>query len=241
MRTKSVKAASTLTIADQVQTALDWLNAHSSKAILADYAPRYGIHTVQAFGVSMASIKLLAKQLGRNHELALALWDSGWYEARMLSSLVDEPAKVTAAQMDRWCRDFDNWAVCDTLCFNLFDRTPHAWSKVAKWSSAREEFRRRAAFALLASIALHDKKAPDAPFLDALPLIEAATVDGRNFVKKAVSWALRSVGRRNVVLNRAAREFGQRLLESPEIAARWIARDVLKELGSPAVLARIRA
>ena len=118
-----------------------------------DNLARFGITASKAFGVSMANIQVLAKRLGRNHELAAALWDTGWYEARMLTSFVDEPARVTPAQMDRWCRDFDNWGICDTVCFHLFDRTPHAWAKVAQWSGKRDEFVKRAAFALLASLA----------------------------------------------------------------------------------------
>ena len=161
--------------------------------------------------------------------LAAALWETGWYEARLLTSFVDEPARVTPEQMDRWCRDFDNWGICDTLCFHLFDRTPHAWPKVAQWSGASEEFVKRAAFALLASLAGHDKKAADEQFLETLPWIERAATDERNFVKKGVSWALRMTGRRNPSLNAAAVEVAQRLAASPEPAARWIGKDALKD------------
>ena len=129
---------------------------------------RYGIPADNAFGVSVADIRVLAKRLGRNHELAAALWDTGVYEARMLTSFVDEPARVTAAQMDRWCRDFDSWAICDTLCFHLFDRTPFAWKKVRQWSNSPREFVKRAAFALLATLVVHDKATPDPPFLRVL-------------------------------------------------------------------------
>lgn len=201
---------------------------------------RFGITTNKAFGVSMANLKVLAKRLGRNHELAAALWDTGWYEARMLTSFVDEPARVTPAQMDRWCADFDNWAVCDTVCFHLFDRTPHAWSKVAAWSAGREEFVKRAAFALLASIAGHDKRAGDEVFFESLVLIERAATDERNFVKKGVSWALRRIGRRNVALNAASVKVARRLVESAEAPARWVGRDALKELTSPAVIRKLK-
>src|SRR5690606_33664096 len=155
---------------------------------------------------------------------------TGWYEARMLAAFVDEPERVTPAQMDRWARDFDNWAITDTVCFHLFDRTPHAWAKIRQWSTRREEFVRRAAFALLASVALHDKRAPDAPFLRSLPLIERAARDPRNFVKKGVSWALRSVGRRNPTLRAAAIEVSERLSASTDPAARWVGRDALRDL-----------
>jgi 3-methyladenine DNA glycosylase AlkD len=177
----------------------------------------------------------LGRKLGRDHELAAALWDTGWYEARLLTAYVDDPAQVTSAQMDRWARDFDNWGVCDTLCFALFDRTPHAWKKVEPWSRRREEFVKRAAFALVASLALHDKKAGDPRFLATLPLIERGASDDRNFVKKGVSWALRVVGRRNRALNAAAVAVARRLAESAEAPARWVGKDGLKELTSPAV------
>jgi 3-methyladenine DNA glycosylase AlkD len=143
---------------DEVRSALTRLERHSTKRT-RDGMARYGLPSDNAFGVTMADMKVLAKRLGRNHELAAALWDTGWYEARMLTSFVDEPARVTAAQMDRWCRDFDNWGICDTVCFHLFDRTPHAWRKVAQWHDRREEFVKRAAFALLWGLTVHDKRA----------------------------------------------------------------------------------
>jgi 3-methyladenine DNA glycosylase AlkD len=228
------KTATTSTLEDEVQSALTWLEQHSTKRDRENLA-RFGITASKAFGVSMANIQVLAKRLGRNHALAAALWDTGWYEARMLTSFVDEPARVTPAQMDRWCRDFDNWGICDTLCFCLFDRTPHAWAKVAEWSDARDEFVKRAAFALLASLAGHDKRSGDKPFIEGLRLIERAAADERNFVKKGVSWALRRVGRRNAALNAAAVVVARRLSASPEAAARWVGKGALKELTSPAV------
>ena len=204
----------------------------------ADLA-RYGITAKKAFGASVGSIRAVAKKLGRDQALAAALWKTGWYEARMLAAFVGEPAELTAAQMDRWCRDFDSWALCDTLCFHLFDRTPHAWAKVDAWGCDRGEFVKRAAFALLASLALHDKKAADALFIERLPLIERAAADDRNFVKKGVSWALRLIGRRNVVLNEAAVVVGRRLVDAEAPAARWVGRDATKELTSPAVQGRL--
>ena len=190
---------------DRVAESLAWLERRGTKRN-RDAMLRYGIIAPKAFGVSVGDIKQLSKRLGRDHELALALWDTGWYEARMLAPFVDEPEKVTAAQMNQWARDFDNWAVCDHACFHLFDRTPHAWRKIEQWSSRRDEFVKRAAFALLASVALHDKRAADEPFLRSLALIERAAADERNFVKKGVSWALRLVGRRNRALNEASVE-----------------------------------
>jgi 3-methyladenine DNA glycosylase AlkD len=222
----------------EVQAALTWLERHSTERD-RENLKRFGITASRAFGVSMANIQVLAKRLGRNHELAAALWATGWYEARMLTSFVDEPARVTSAQMDRWCRDFDNWGICDTLCFCLFDRTPHAWAKVAQWSDKRDEFVKRAAFALLASLAGHDKTSGDAPFKEGLRLIERAASDERNFVKKGVSWALRRVGRRNAALNAEAVKVARRLSASPDAAARWVGKGALKELTSTAVTSRL--
>jgi 3-methyladenine DNA glycosylase AlkD len=191
---------------------------------------RYGIVAPKMFGVPMGQIQLLAKRLGRDQTLAEALWETGWYEARLLTAFVAEPQRLTARQMDRWCRDFDNWAVCDTLCFHLFDRTPHAFRKVEQWSHRREEFVRRAAFALLASLALHDKVSGDEPFTRCLPLIEAAAGDDRNFVKKAVNWALRGVGRRNARMRAASLKSARRLAASSDPTARWIGKDAMREL-----------
>ena len=159
----------------------------------------------------------------------------------MLTAFLGEPERLTPRQMDAWCRDFDSWGICDTLCFHLFDRTPHAFAKVDQWAKRREEFVKRAAFALLASLALHDKRAPDEAFLRCLPLIEGAATDDRNFVKKGVSWALRLIGRRNRELNAAAVALAKRLCESPEPAARWIGRDAFKELTGPVVIRRLEA
>ena len=202
---------------------------------------RFGISAPKAFGVSMANIQRVAKDIGRSHELAAALWSTGWYEARLLTSFVDDPVQVSSAQMDRWCRDFDNWGVCDTLCFNLFDRTPHAWAKVRLWSGKRDEFARRAAFALLWGLTVHDKAAGDAPFVEALALIESAADDDRHFVKKAVNMALRAVGKRNPPLHRAALASARRLAGAPVPSACWIGKDALRELTSDGVLRRVGA
>jgi 3-methyladenine DNA glycosylase AlkD len=223
---------------DKVASAISWLKCHSTKRTL-DGMARYAIPSDNAFGVSVSDIRVLGKRLGQNHELAAALWDTGWYEARMLTSFVDEPARVTPAQMDRWCRDFDNWAICDSLCFHLFDRTPHAWGKVTQWSSKRDEFGKRAAFALLWALTVHDKHADDERFVQGLRLIERATDDDRNFVKKAVNMALRVIGKRNPALNAAAVTVARRLADSPQAAARWVGTDALRELTSPAVIRRV--
>lgn len=225
---------------DQVERVLTWLERRGTKRNREGMA-RYGIRARKVFGVSIATMRPLIKRLGRNHELAAALWNTGWHEARILASLVDEPTRVTSAQMDRWARDFDNWAVCDSVCFHLFDRTPHAFRKVALWCDRRDEFVKRAAFALLAGLAVHDKRSPDERFVECLPLIERAANDGRNFVKKSVNWALRAIGKRNLALNAAAVTVARRLADSPEAAARWIGKDALRELTNVAVMRRLAA
>jgi 3-methyladenine DNA glycosylase AlkD len=214
-------------VEDQVRWVLAWLKAQGTKTTREGMA-RYAIPSDKAFGVAMKDMKALGKQLGHDHELALALWKTGWYEARMLTSFVADPAKITAAQMDRWCEDFDNWAYCDTLSFNLFDRTPHAWAKVEAWSRKKGEFQKRAAFALLWSLALHDRQATDGQFVAGLGLIERAAGDDRNFVKKAVSMALRAIGKRNRSLRAAAVALASRLAKSPQPSARWIGKDALR-------------
>ena len=201
---------------------------------------RFGIDAPQAFGISMAHLQNLAKTLGRDHALAAALWDTGWHEARLLTAFVDDPALVTPDQMDRWCRDFDNWGVVDTLCFKLFDRTPHAWAKVAAWCPREAKFEKRAGFALLASLAGHDKAAGDAAFLESLSLIEAGARDPRNFVKKGVSWALRRIGGRSAALHQASVTLAQRLATSPEPGPRWVGKDALRDLQRPMVAGRFK-
>lgn len=227
-------------VQEQVQVALESLGKMSTQRD-RDNLARFGIEATNPLGVSMSNIQVVAKRLGRSHELAAALWDTNVYEARMLTSFVDEPERVTAAQMDRWCREFDNWGICDTVCFKLFDQTPHAWAKVAQWGDKRDEFVKRAAFALLASLAGHDKHATNEQFLECLPLIERAATDERNFVKKGVSWALRTLGRRNAVLNEAAVVVAKRLAASPEPAARWIGKGALKELTNALVKRQLAA
>ena len=224
---------------DQVQFALTWLKGHSSKSTL-DGMARYSIPSDHAYGVAMKDIKALGTMLGRNQPLAVALWDTGVYEARMLASFVGDPERLTAAQMERWCRDFDNWAFCDAMSFNLFDRTPHAWAKVTEWSSRRNEFEKRTAFALLWSLTVHDKSARDEAFKQGLRLIEREADDERHFVKKATNMALRAIGKRNRALNSAAVVVSRRLAASNNATARWVGKDALRELTSRAVTTRLK-
>jgi 3-methyladenine DNA glycosylase AlkD len=199
-----------------------------------DGMARFAIPSDNAFGVTMSDMRGLAKRLGRNHSLAADLWESGWYEARMLATLIDDPAKVTPAQMDKWRRDFDNWAICDTACFALFDRTPHAFKKVRQWRTERSEFGKRGAFALLACLALHDKETDDEPFAEGLLFIEEASTDERNFVKKAVNWALRAIGGRSPPLRDAATDLARTLAGSENATARWIGKDALRAFAKKA-------
>jgi 3-methyladenine DNA glycosylase AlkD len=223
----------------RVAAALGWLRKHSSRAV-RDGMSRYAIPNDDALGVRMADIQKLGKQLGHDHALALGLWKTGIYESRMLCAYVDEPDKVTPAQMDAWARDFGNWAICDTLTFVLWVRTPHAFAKVRKWATHRDEYVKRGAFALLAGIALKDKEATDAQLLRSLALIEKASTDERNFVKKGVNWALRGIGGRNLALNEAAVGLASKLAASSEPAPRWIGKDALRQLASAPVQRRLK-
>ena len=230
-----------MTTSARVTDALRWLERHGSKRIRDEMGPRYGITATKAYGVAMRDILALGKQLGRDHELAAALWETGWYEARLLTAYVDDPGQVTAAQMDKWARDFDNWGVVDTLCFSLFDRTPHAWRKVDQWSRRRDEYVKRAGFVLLACLALHDKEAGDEPFLESLPLLERGATDERNFVAKAVSWAIRSIGGRSRPLHATTIELAERLAASSDGAPRAVGKLALRDLKAPALLKRLDA
>jgi 3-methyladenine DNA glycosylase AlkD len=195
-----------------------------------DGMARYGLPSDNALGVPVGKMKQYAKEIGRSHELAAALWKAGWYETRMMAAFIDEPRRVTAAQMDRWCKDFDNWGIVDTVCFSLFDSSPHAFDKVDEWSERRDEFGKRAAFALLACLALHGRGDDDEWYARRLALIERAASDDRNFVKKGVLWALRGVGGRSRELHAAAVATAGRLAKSEQSSARWIGKTALREL-----------
>lgn len=206
------------------------LEAHADATFRDTMGRRFGIVTAdRVLGVPMAKIHAVAKPLGRDSALAEALWQSGVYEARMAACMIDDPATVTPERMDRWRADLDNWAVTDTVCFKLWDRTPHAFAAIDRWAVLNDEFGRRAAFALLASCALH-RKGEDADYLYRLPLIHAAASDERNFVKKGVSWALRAIGgSKSPALRAAARDLAATLAASPDKTRRWIGKDARRE------------
>jgi len=237
---KPTKKASQRPLKDEVEAVVASLKRSGKKSV-RDGMARFAIPSERAFGIAVGELREYAKRLGRNHELAAGLWETGWYEARMLAAFVDEPERVSPVQMDGWCKEFDNWAICDTVCFHLFDRTPHAWSKIKPWSRRQEEFVKRAAFALLWALTVHDKHADDERFAEGLQVVEQAADDERNFVKKAVNMALRAIGKRNAALHAAAVAVAERLAESPQAAARWVGKDALRELISPAVTRRLAA
>jgi len=201
---------------------------------------RYGITAKKVYGLSAPALKKLAREIGKDHALAQQLWATEILEARALAGLVDEPGRVSERQMERWVKDFDSWAVCDGTCLNLFRKTPFAHRKCREWSSRPEEFVKRGGFTLMACLAVHDKGAPDGAFLAFLPLIQREAADERNFVKKAVNWALRQIGKRNRRLNRAAIKAAEAIQRLDSRSARWIAADALRELRSQAVQRRLK-
>jgi 3-methyladenine DNA glycosylase AlkD len=201
---------------------------------------RYGIRAEKVFGVSKPKLDALARKIGKNHSLGLALWATGIQDAKILAGMISEPGKVTAAQMELWVRDFDNWDSCDGTCCHLFVFAKDAWAKAFAWTRREEEFQKRAGFALAAYLAYRDKSAGDAKYLKFLKVIEREAGDERNFVRKAVNWALRNIGKRNRRLNRAAVATARRLRKKESRASRWIAADALRELEGEAVQARLR-
>ena len=191
---------------------------------------RFGIVGKNRLGLSVPAMRAIARTLGRDHTLALALWETGIPDARIVASMVADPKLLTSRQMDSWVKGFASWDVCDQTCLNAFSKSPLAWRKVAVWAQRKDEFVRRAAFALLATLAVHDKQAPDQDFITALALVEDSSGDDRNFVKKAVNWALRNIGKRNPALRSAAIESALRIQQQGGRSGRWIAADALREL-----------
>ena len=201
---------------------------------------RFGIHAKTVYGIPLPQLKLLARRVGKDHLLAQELWSSGAHEARLLACFIENPAEVTRRQMERWASDFDNWAVCDGCCLHLFAKVPFAQEKAKVWCLRRQEFVKRAGFSMMAVLAVHDKDASDSLFLQWLRLIKDASNDERNVVKKAVNWALRQIGKRNLRLNEAAIRTAKAVQKLDSSSARWIAADALRELMSDAVHTRLR-
>ena len=201
---------------------------------------RYGINPQNNLGISIYLLRPLAKKIGPNHHLALQLWDSGIHDARLLAVFIDDPKQVTGEQMNRWAHTFDSWDICDQACTSLFDQTNHAWKKVFEWAPRSEEFERRAAFSLLAGLAVHDKNATDQKFEATFPLMKQYATDERNYVKKAVNWALRNIGKRNTKLNEKTIQLAQEILTMDSQSATWIARDALRELRSEKIQEKLK-
>ncbi len=199
----------------------------------------YGIRSARVYGISMPVLRTMAKEIGKNHQLALQLWAQGSLEARILAALIDDPSRVTARQMEQWVSAFDNWAVCDQCCSSLFDKTIFGWKKAFEWSRRQEEFVRRAGFVLMAVLAVHDKETDDRRFLEFLPAIAEGAADERTMVKKAINWALRQIGKRSRMLNTAAIRTAVKLQRLPSPSSRWIAADALRELRSEQVMRKV--
>ncbi|MBA7620480.1 hypothetical protein ES703_27830 [subsurface metagenome] len=223
----------------QCNDVLEKLNALSDPKALAGMA-RYGINPENTYGVSIPNLRKMAKEVGIDHALAQQLWVSGIHEARILASMIDDPKMATEEQLERWVKDFDSWDVCDQCCSNLFERTEFAYQKALEWSSSDKEFIKRAGFVLMARLAVSDKKAVDIKFELFLPLIKREAGDNRNFVKKAVNWALRQIGKRNLNLNKKAIEIARGIQQMDSRSAKWIASDALRELTSQAVQEGLR-
>lgn len=200
---------------------------------------KLGMTADHRLGVSVPDMRQIAKELGKDHKLALALWKTGSPEAKMVASMIDEPEKLTDKQMEKWVAGFNSWDVCDQVCMNLFEKSPLAWKKILDWSKRDEEYVKRAAFALMACLAWHDKEAKDERFIKLLPAIQRCATDERNFVKKAVNWALRNIGKRNRKLNKAAVKTAREIQKIDSKSARWIAADAIRELTSEAVQRRL--
>ncbi len=201
---------------------------------------RFGMTAAGRMGVSVPDMRKIAKELGKDHNLAVDLWKTGIPEAQILASMIDDPGKLTEAQMENWVLDFNSWDVCDQVCMNLFEKTPLAWKKILDWSERDEEFVKRAAYALLACLAWHDKETDDEKFIGLFRVIVRGALDDRNFVKKAVNWALRNIGKRNRNLNKAAVKTAREIQLIDSRTARWVASDAIRELESEAVQKRLR-
>ncbi|WP_455277912.1 DNA alkylation repair protein [[Eubacterium] cellulosolvens] len=212
----------------------------NSKPYQLNGMARYGIVIEKRLGASVPDLRKMAKELGKDHKLALNLWRTGIPDARILAAMTDEPEKVTEKQMEDWVKDINSWDVCDQVCMNLFEKIPLAWKKIHEWSKREEEFVKRTAYSLIACLAWHDKEAEDRKFIKLLPVIEFGATDERNYVKKAVNWALRNIGKRNRKLNRAAIKSAKRIWRIDSKAAKWIASDAIRELNSEAVKKRLK-
>lgn len=224
----------------EYQSIVDELKSLSDPNTLEGMS-RYGINVEKALGVSIPKLRLLAKKIGINHELALSLWNVDYHETKFLAGMIDDPKLITSEQMEKWAKDFDSWDVCDQTCNNLFRKSPLAFSKAFEWCKRDEEFIKRAGFVLMANLAVHDKKREDKDFELFLKEVYSGSNDDRVYVKKAVNWALRQIGKRNNNLNKKAIETANNIKNLEFKSAKWIASDALRELNNPKILARIKS
>ena len=224
---------------DPVQEVLNQLKAMARPDQIKGMAC-YGMTAEGRLGVAVPDMRKLAKELGKDHGLALALWKTGIAEARMVAAMIDDPLQLTEYQMEDWVVGINSWDVCDQVCMNLFEKSPMAWQKIRDWSLREEEFVKRAAFALIACLAWHDKRAPDEQFIAVLPIIRREASDERGMVRKAVNWALRNIGKRNLKLNQSALAAAREISRMDSKAARWIASHAIRELESEAIQSRLR-
>ena len=224
----------------QYEEILKRLKSLSNPEAVAGMA-RFGINPKNTLGVSLYTLRPMAKEIGKDHELANQLWTSGIHEARILAGMIDEPKQVTEKQMESWVKDFDSWDICDQVCGNLFDKTTFAYRKAIEWSSREEEFVKRAGFVLMATLSVHDKKAENKKFEKFFPIIKRESNDNRNFVKKAVNWALRQIGKRNLNLNRKTIETAKEIQQMDSKSAKWIASDALRELTNEKIQKRLKS
>jgi len=201
---------------------------------------RFGINPKNNLGISIYKLRPLAKEIGKNHELSLKLWNSGIHDARLLAVFIEDPSNVTEKQMELWAKDFDSWDVCDQACTSLFDLTFFAWKKIYEWAERDEEFVKRAAFSIIAGLSFHDKKSPDEKFEELFEIIKRESIDERNYVKKAVNWALRNIGKRNLSLNKKAIKVAKEIKNIDSKSAKWIANDAIKELKSSKIQERLK-
>jgi 3-methyladenine DNA glycosylase AlkD len=221
---------------DQILSQLESLGVEEDRAGMA----RFGIHVEKAYGIRIPVLRKMAKDIGTDHELAQALWETEMHEARILASMIDDPSRVCEAQMEAWVKDFNSWDLCDQVCGNLFDKTELAFDKAVEWAGREEEYVKRAGFAIMAWAAVHLKSVPDDVFIDYFPVIVREATDERNFVKKAVNWALRNIGKRNLALNAKAIEVAREIEQIDDKTAKWIAKDALRELTGEKVQERLR-
>ena len=234
------KAQTKAATATDLRSVMTWLESLGSSRVREDMGKRFGIHTNKAWGMRMADMQKVSKAIGTDHQLAQQLWKTGWYEARLVATMIAAPLQVTPKEMDAWCKDFDNWAICDTACFKLWDQVPHAWDKVPIWAKSEQEFIKRAAFALLACLSLHRNDIDPKALKKFLPLVNRAASDERNFVKKGVSWALRGLASTSSEMHATVMDLAEDLATSTNVTERWVGKDVLRDIKRPMIAKRAK-